>query len=98
MDTGKGCNEFFGFLSTDFELRKPIDPETSADDLPEKFHILTGSVIYLGFTQDDLKERATKLVAEIENGTKYVSMECFFNDFDSAGGRFFKWCHQNCQF
>ena len=61
---------------------KPIDPETSADDLPEKFHILTGSVIYLGFTQDDLKERATKLVAEIENGTKYVSMECFFNDFD----------------
>lgn len=59
-----------------------IDPETNVEDLPEKFHILTGSVIYLGFTQDDLKERATKLVAEIENGTKYVSMECFFNDFD----------------
>ena len=61
---------------------KLIDPETSVDDLPEKFHILTGSVVYLGFTQDDLRQRANKLVAEIEGGTKYVSMECFFTDFD----------------
>ena len=61
---------------------KPIDPNTKAEDLPEKYHILTGSVVYLGFTKDDLKERASKLVAEIESGTKYVSMECFFSDFD----------------
>jgi len=61
---------------------KLIDPETSVDELPEKFHILTGSVVYLGFTQDELSQRANKLVAEIEDGTKYVSMECFFNDFD----------------
>lgn len=61
---------------------KIIDPETPIDSLPDKFHILTGSVIYKGFTSPDLKERAYKLISEIENGTKYVSMECFFKDFD----------------
>lgn len=59
-----------------------IDPEIDLSELPDKYHILTGSVIYLGFTKDELKERASKLVSEIEAGTKYVSMECFFNNFD----------------
>ena len=52
------------------------------NDLPEKYHILTGSVIYRGFSNPELKERAENLIAEIENGTKYVSMECFFKGFD----------------
>lgn len=52
------------------------------DELPEKFHIVTGSVIYKAFSSPELKERSEKLIAEIENGTKYVSMECYFNGFD----------------
>ena len=59
-----------------------IEETVDYDTLPEKFHILTGSVIYKGFTEPELKERAQKLIAEIENGTKYVSMECFFKGFD----------------
>jgi len=59
-----------------------IDPNTKPDSLPEKFHIVTGSVIYRGFTDPNLRERAEKLIAEIENGTKFVSMECFFKGFD----------------
>jgi hypothetical protein len=59
-----------------------IDQSTPIDNLPNKFHILTGSVIYTGYTESELKERAQKLIAEIENGTKYVSMECFFSGFD----------------
>lgn len=59
-----------------------IDQDTPAENLPEKYHILTGSVIYRGFSNPDLRERAEKLISEIENGTKYVSMECFFNGFD----------------
>jgi len=59
-----------------------IDENTNLDNLPEKFHILTGSVIYTGYTNPDLRERAAQLIAEIENGTKYVSMECFFKGFD----------------
>jgi hypothetical protein len=59
-----------------------IDQATATENLPEKYHILTGSVIYKGFSNIDLKNRADKLIAEIENGTKYVSMECFFKNFD----------------
>lgn len=59
-----------------------IDKDTPVENLPEKFHILTASVIYKGFTEPDLRERTQKLISEIEDGTKYVSMECFFQGFD----------------
>ena len=60
----------------------PIDQSTTVENLPDKYHILTGSVIYIGYTDKDLKDRASKLIAEIEDETKYVSMECFFKGFD----------------
>jgi len=59
-----------------------IDENTPIENLPDKYHILTGSVIYTAYTQPELQERTNKLIAEIENGSKYVSMECFFNGFD----------------
>jgi hypothetical protein len=59
-----------------------IDETTPTENLPNKFHILTGSVIYVGYTEPELRERAQKLIAEIEQGIKYVSMECFFKGFD----------------
>jgi hypothetical protein len=59
-----------------------IDENTPVENLPEKYHILTGSVIYKGFSSEDLRERSLKLISEIEDGTKYVSMECFFKGFD----------------
>lgn len=59
-----------------------IDDNTPVENLPEKFHIVTGSVIYKSYTNPELKERTSKLIAEIENGTKYVSMECMFKGFD----------------
>lgn len=59
-----------------------IDENTPLDNLPNKFHILTGSVIYKAFSSPDLRERSEKLIAEIENGQKYVSMECLFRGFD----------------
>lgn len=59
-----------------------IDENTPLENLPEKYHILTGAVIYKAYTQPELQERTAKLIAEIENGTKFVSMECFFKGFD----------------
>ena len=61
---------------------KTIAEDIEVDELPEKFHIVTGSVIYKAYSSPELKERADKLIAEIENGTKYVSMECYFKGFD----------------
>jgi len=59
-----------------------IDENTPLDNLPNKYHILTGSVVYKGFSDPELKSRSEKLISEIESGQKYVSMECFFNGFD----------------
>ena len=59
-----------------------IDENTPIENLPNKFHILTGSVIYKGFSSEELMSRANTLISEIESGTKYVSMECFFKGFD----------------
>ena len=59
-----------------------INEDTAIDELPEKFHILTGSVIYKGYTEPELRTRANTLIDEIESGNKYVSMECFFKGFD----------------
>ena len=59
-----------------------IDDMTSVVDLPEKYHIVTGSVIYKAFSDPDLRARSQTLIEEIEAGDKYVSMECFFKGFD----------------
>lgn len=59
-----------------------IDDNTPIENLPNKFHIVTGSVIYKAYSNQELKNRTDKLIAEIENGTKYVSMECIFKGFD----------------
>lgn len=55
-----------------------IDPS----DLPDQFHILASSVIYRQWQDPKLKSRAEQLISEIEDGTKYVSMECIFRGFD----------------
>ena len=59
-----------------------ISDDTPIENLPSKYHVLTASVIYTGFTEPELRERTSELIQEIEAGTKYVSMECFFNGFD----------------
>ena len=59
-----------------------IDDNIDVNNLPEKFHIITASVIYKGFSDPYLKARSDKLIEEIESGKKYVSMECFFGGFD----------------
>lgn len=59
-----------------------INDDIEIDNLPDKFHIVTGSVIYRNFSNPELRERAESLIKEIEAGTKFVSMECYFNNFD----------------
>ncbi len=78
-------NRIIGHITSNWPITEDgvlIDENTPLDNIPEKYHILTGSVIYKGFTEPALKERTGKLIAEIENGQKYVSMECFFRGFD----------------
>ena len=64
------------------ENGKVLDETMAAEDLPEKFHIITGSVIYKAYTDPELKMRSQSLINDIESGQKYVSMECYFKGFD----------------
>lgn len=66
-------------VDEDFQL---IAEDTDPSDLPETFHLLVSSVIFRQWQDPELRDRAEKLIAEIENGEKYVSMECIFRGFD----------------
>jgi len=55
-----------------------------AEELPQIFHLVNGAVIYKGWRDEQLAARASKLIDEIEQGKKYVSMECMFTNFSYA--------------
>ena len=64
-----------------------LDPDgNEIDDISniDKFDIATSAVLYNSWTTPELRERMSKLIAEIEEGKWFVSMECLFNDFDYA--------------
>jgi hypothetical protein len=53
-------------------------------EIPSQFNILTTAVIYTSWSDLTQKERMNKIIAEIEQGKWFVSMECLFPDFDYA--------------
>lgn len=67
----------------DDDLTVIVD-DTAFDDVPDKFHILTSAVIYrhLHSRDETLEEEAAMLIASIEKGEYFVSMECLFGGFD----------------
>jgi hypothetical protein len=59
-----------------------IADDSTLDDLPDKFHILTGAVIYKAWSDKAQAERIEKIIAEIAEDKWFVSMECLFKGFD----------------
>ena len=51
---------------------------------PTEFNILTTAVIYKEWSDVDQRQRIQKILAEIEEGKWFVSMECLFPNFDYA--------------
>jgi hypothetical protein len=66
------------------EQNKLISGDTPIDDLPDIFHILTASVIYRQRSNPETKQEVDELIASIESGKRFVSMECMFKGFDYA--------------
>ena len=62
----------------------PIPEDVTIDELPDLYHLIVGSVIYLNWEDEGLNQRTKDLVKAIDKGEKYVSMECFFTNFDYA--------------
>jgi uncharacterized coiled-coil protein SlyX len=58
-----------------------LDPESTA---PDQFDIVTQAVLYTSWSGEEKRERMKKIIAEIEEGQWFVSMECLFPAFDYA--------------
>ena len=54
------------------------------ENLPEKFDIVVGSVLYRAWSDEQLQERMNNIIEEIKDGKWCVSMECLFRNFDYA--------------
>ena len=52
------------------------------DGVPEKFDIVVASVLYKVWDNPDLQLRMNEILAGIEEGKWFVSMECLFKHFD----------------
>ena len=63
---------------------KIIAEETSDEDIPDKFDIITSSVIYKTWSDIETRMRVAELIQQIDEGQWSVSMECVFTDFDYA--------------
>lgn len=61
-----------------------IADETLKEGVPDKFDIITSAVIYKSWSDAEKRERINQIIAEIEKGQWFVSMECLFNGFDYA--------------
>lgn len=61
-----------------------IADDTPIDSLPDLYHIVDSAVIYAKFDDKDMQKIVYDLIHNIEDGKIYVSMECFFRNFDYA--------------
>lgn len=68
-------------LSDSGEFLADID---NVDDLPKKFHIGTGAVLYKYWSDKTRQEWMNQIIAEILDNKWYVSMEALFTGFDYA--------------
>lgn len=61
-----------------------IPDNTPIDDLPNLYHLVNGAVIYTNWQDQEYKDRTAALINEIQGGTKFVSMEALFSNFNYA--------------
>lgn len=77
-------NDIIGHITGSYVLTK--DGKSVADDatMPDEFDIITQAVLYNSWSAEDNRERMQQIIAEIEQGKWFVSMECLFAGFDYA--------------
>jgi hypothetical protein len=78
-------NDIIGHITGSYVLdRSGNKLEAENQDFPTEFDIITEAVLYNSWTNPDNRERMQKIIAEIEEGKWFVSMECLFAGFDYA--------------
>ena len=81
-------DDIIGHITGSYVLTKDGKAIGFGDDenlpRPEEFDIITQAVLYNSWTGEENRERMAKIIAEVEEGKWYVSMECLFAGFDYA--------------
>lgn len=78
-------NDIIGHITGSYIVDRNGSKITAeGDDIPKEFDIVTEAVLYNSWTNQENRERMKKIIAEIEEGKWFVSMECLFAGFDYA--------------
>ena len=76
-------NDIIGHITGSYVVDKNgnrIEDDTQPDD----FDIITEAVLYNSWTDPENRQRMDQIIAEIQEGKWFVSMECLFAGFDYA--------------
>tara|TARA_Y100000593_G_scaffold93217_1_gene187261 strand:- start:7285 stop:8742 length:1458 start_codon:yes stop_codon:yes gene_type:complete len=76
-------NDIIGHITGSYVLSKD-GKRIDAEDMPSEFDIITQAVLYNSWTEEENRDRMSKIISDIEKGEWYVSMECLFAGFDYA--------------
>jgi len=76
-------NDIIGHITGSYIVDR--DGNSVGDDTqPDDFDIITEAVLYNSWTDPENRQRMNQILAEIEKGKWFVSMECLFAGFDYA--------------
>lgn len=74
-------NDIIGHITGSYVINRDGD-KVEADEAPKEFDIITEAVLYNSWTEAENRQRMNQIIAEIEEGKWFVSMECLFAGFD----------------
>jgi len=78
-------DDIIGHITGSYVLTKDGKAVSNEDEKrPDEFDIITQAVLYNSWTGEENRDRMSKIIAEVEEGKWYVSMECLFSGFDYA--------------
>ena len=76
-------NDIIGHITGSYVVDKEGN-KVEAEEAPKDFDIISEAVLYNSWTDPENRERMKQIIAEIEEGKWFVSMECLFAGFDYA--------------
>jgi hypothetical protein len=76
-------NDIIGHITGSYVVDKEGNP-VEDEEAPTDFDIISEAVLYNSWTDPENRERMKQIIAEIEDGKWFVSMECLFAGFNYA--------------
>tara|TARA_B100001564_G_scaffold122557_1_gene102264 strand:+ start:11248 stop:12696 length:1449 start_codon:yes stop_codon:yes gene_type:complete len=76
-------NDIIGHITGSYVIDKDGN-KVEAEEAPTDFDIISEAVLYNSWTDPENRERMQQIIAEIEEGKWFVSMECLFAGFNYA--------------